>query len=258
MIKKSILFVAMLLVFIGRCWAEDGWNPDHPLNPGYYSVSAIANPQDFGVVTGAGLFEEGTDIVVTATPNSGYKFVKWNDGKKDNSYEFTLSEDTYLVARFAKEDEVPQETEVLSGETSATFIWPLIWGGHIYILIIYLDIEFTIPYCNLVFDEFGRLISNNFHEPSAHRNANEDGFTYTVTDLSPGKQYFYRMQTKDELGHLLNTDEGTFTTQKTPTSVGEIENDKMRKCENVKILRDGQLLILRDGKTYNAQGTRVE
>ena len=37
----------------------------------------------------------------------------------------------------------------------------------------------------------------------------------------------------------------------------EMSNDKCQ-MSNAKFLRDGQLLILRDGKTYNAQGARVE
>jgi hypothetical protein len=42
------------------------------------------------------------------------------------------------------------------------------------------------------------------------------------------------------------------------TAIDEISNDKMRKCENAKILRNGQFYILRDGKMYNAQGARME
>ena len=42
---------------------------------------------------------------------------------------------------------------------------------------------------------------------------------------------------------------------KTPTGLDQMVNDK---CENVKILRDGQLLIIRDGRTYNAQGQVVQ
>ena len=40
-----------------------------------------------------------------------------------------------------------------------------------------------------------------------------------------------------------------------PTDINQMINGK---CENVKILRDGQLYILRDGILYNAQGARVE
>ena len=41
------------------------------------------------------------------------------------------------------------------------------------------------------------------------------------------------------------------------TAIDEISNDQMRKCENVKILRDGQLYILYNGTMYNVQGMRI-
>ena len=41
------------------------------------------------------------------------------------------------------------------------------------------------------------------------------------------------------------------------TALDEIVNDKMRNCENAKILHNGHLFILRDGKMYSAQGAEV-
>ena len=43
-----------------------------------------------------------------------------------------------------------------------------------------------------------------------------------------------------------------------PEVPSAIENDKMSKCENVKILLDGQLFIIRNGVWYNATGVRVQ
>ncbi len=40
----------------------------------------------------------------------------------------------------------------------------------------------------------------------------------------------------------------------TPTGVDEIANGK---SQTIKVIRDGQLLIIRDGKTYNVVGTVV-
>ena len=46
-----------------------------------------------------------------------------------------------------------------------------------------------------------------------------------------------------------------------PTAIDEVEdkwaNEEMRKCENTKLLRDGQLFILHNGKTYTLQGQEV-
>lgn len=43
--------------------------------------------------------------------------------------------------------------------------------------------------------------------------------------------------------------------KQSPTGIEQIENGK---CENVKIFKDGQLFIIRDGKTYNAMGQLVK
>ena len=43
-----------------------------------------------------------------------------------------------------------------------------------------------------------------------------------------------------------------------PTAIDQITNDQMRKCENEKIIIDGQLYILRDGKVYTVTGQEVK
>ena len=50
-----------------------------------------------------------------------------------------------------------------------------------------------------------------------------------------------------------------YFTKKTPTGIEEVEGGKSAdaKVESRKILRDGKLYILRDGKTYNAIGQEV-
>ena len=47
-----------------------------------------------------------------------------------------------------------------------------------------------------------------------------------------------------------------FNYQETEVATG-IENT-MDNVQNAKILRDGQLLIIREGKTYNAQGQLIK
>jgi surface protein len=57
--------------------------------------------------------------------------------------------------------------------------------------------------------------------------------------------------------HLDETGNPGYFTKKSATGM-EQTNEEMKKCRNEKILRDGQLLILRDGKMYNAQGAEVK
>lgn len=64
-----------------------------------------------GTATGAGVFALGTNVTVTATPNSGYTFTGWraNGGSTilstNTSYTFTLTGQTDLVAVFGSVDD---------------------------------------------------------------------------------------------------------------------------------------------------------
>ena len=65
-----------------------------------YLVSATATN---GTVTGTGTYQEGATATLTATPNTGYKFVNWTKGGEtitDNPYTFTVSDNVALVANF--------------------------------------------------------------------------------------------------------------------------------------------------------------
>ncbi len=55
-----------------------------------------------GGVTGAGMYDYGTQVTLTATANAGYKFSQWSNGVKDNPYLFTATEDLTLEAQFTR------------------------------------------------------------------------------------------------------------------------------------------------------------
>ena len=60
-----------------------------------------------GTVTGAGTYDYGTSVTITATPDTGYEFVNWTKAgvevSTDASYTFTVTEDAEFVANFEKE-----------------------------------------------------------------------------------------------------------------------------------------------------------
>ena len=69
--------------------------------PATYTVTVTA---ENGTVTGAGEYEENTEVTLVATANEGYEFVNWTAGETvvstENPYKFTVTADVALVANF--------------------------------------------------------------------------------------------------------------------------------------------------------------
>ena len=73
-------------------------------HPGYYTVRAISDDTLAGSVEGAGCFEDGASVTLSAHPNAGYHFVRWSDGVTDNPRSIILVSDTLFVAHFEQGD----------------------------------------------------------------------------------------------------------------------------------------------------------
>lgn len=65
-----------------------------------YKLSLSVSPSGSGSVTGAGDYDEGTEVKISATPNSGYAFDKWSDGDTNTSRYITMNEEKLLTAYF--------------------------------------------------------------------------------------------------------------------------------------------------------------
>ena len=70
-----------------------------------YTISASVNPENSGSITGAGEYNHGTLVTLTATANEGYTFVNWTEGgvevSTDAAYTFTANRNRTLVANFS-------------------------------------------------------------------------------------------------------------------------------------------------------------
>lgn len=70
----------------------------------FYEITATANPEVGGTVSGAGEYYQGETVVLTATPATGYGFVNWTENNVEVStsatYSFNASADRTLVANF--------------------------------------------------------------------------------------------------------------------------------------------------------------
>lgn len=60
--------------------------------------------QETGTVAGGGRYARGTYHDITAIPNPGYRFQRWNDGVTDSSRTVYLTQDTLFTAYFLEND----------------------------------------------------------------------------------------------------------------------------------------------------------
>ncbi len=83
-----------------------------PVEPETYTITATANPAIGGTVEGAGEYEEGATVTLTATAAEGYVFVNWTEGDTevgtDATLTFTAEADRDLVANFEEETPEPE------------------------------------------------------------------------------------------------------------------------------------------------------
>ena len=69
-----------------------------------YEVTVLVNPTEGGSISGAGIYDSGTECTLIATPNAGYAFGNWSiDGEivsTEPSYTFTVTASVNLTANF--------------------------------------------------------------------------------------------------------------------------------------------------------------
>ena len=64
-----------------------------------FTVTVNCNAEQ-GSVTGGGIFQEGSNVTITATPNDHFRFVQWSDGVKTATRQVTVNSNITLTAEF--------------------------------------------------------------------------------------------------------------------------------------------------------------
>ena len=74
-------------------------------NPQTYTITVLADPAEFGTVSGGDTYNQGESCTVIASANEGYIFTHWtengNEVSNHASYTFTVTSDRTLVANFS-------------------------------------------------------------------------------------------------------------------------------------------------------------
>jgi len=89
-----VVSIACALLLTGCVWQRIHEIPT-------YTITTIADPLNKGVTTGDGSYQMGTTVILTATPNDGYSFYRWNDGIKSASRKIVVfNKDQTFTASF--------------------------------------------------------------------------------------------------------------------------------------------------------------
>lgn len=166
----------------------------------------------------------------------------------------------YIQCIGAENTDAGDDVTVTPSDNNAVFVWPADGSAASYTLEIRKD---GIVFCTLVFNANGQLSSIAFaparNGQAGHRAAEQTamGFRFTVTGLTQATHYKFEMVVKDENDKTLHNYTGEFTTN-TPTSVSTSETDTVDDSSVCKVFRNGQVYILRGGKTYTLTGEEVK
>ena len=156
------------------------------------------------------------------------------------------------------EDVTTDGVLITPSTNDVTITWPTEDNADNYTIVIKKDGE---VFCTLTFNADGQLLNIAFapgrdgNHPAQYAEQAGNGYRFTVTGLEEGTHYAYNIDVKDAANKTIKSYTGEFTTE----SMTAVENTHSQSptsdCQ--KIIRDNQLLILRDGKTYNVMGQEM-
>lgn len=215
----------------------------------------VLQPSAYGIPDEANMFDilgghTSTSRLLTAHHTRSND--RWNQNYMAHFYYTPLRDEVDVPVSPLKQD-----LEVEPADTTADFVWPQVSGAAGYTLIVWLDTDRTRKFCSLELDAEGILLSINFSRKPA-RWLNERVFDQLITGLTPATTYWYTLHAYDEVGLLIDSALGSFTTTGVEDGLTPIATDDLDTSGTLKFVRGGQLLILRDGATYNAEGKRIQ
>lgn len=206
-----------------------------------HTVTITVYPEGAGTVTGAGEYEDGAEVTVTAEANEGYIFLGWmEDGEfvaNDSKYTFTILNDVDLVAVYATQLFGVAEDLVIT-ETALTATAILSTGTKLTV--------------NLVLGEYDEEEKGYWLAETTTLTLGDKELTFL--------EGLVMVDTEQQtaMAAVLAENEGViyaFTlVLKAPAS--GVDNINTNVAPR-KVIRDGQLIIIKNGVEYNVQGAQL-
>ena len=158
--------------------------------------------------------------------------------------------------------DVPTTSDVVIEPTdnTVTITWPTSAEAETYTIEIAKDGD---VFCTLIFSANGLLTGIAFAPSRTGNRSNSaalqtaNGMQFTITGLNSGTYYTYDLTVKNISGSVISSYSGQFTTtgdSQESTSLNEIDAQRTHQ----KILRNGQIFIVRGKKMYTMQGIEIK
>lgn len=154
------------------------------------------------------------------------------------------------------EDVAADDVVVSPGTNDVTITWPTEGNADTYTIVIKKGND---VFCTLTFNKDGQLLNIAFapgrdgNRPAQYAEQAGNGYRFTVTSLESATKYGYNIDVKDASNKTIKSHSGEFTTQSTTA----VDNITTNNANIQKIMRDGQLIIIRNGVEYNAVGQEM-
>ena len=179
--------------------------------------------------------------------------------QRDYTLDVVWGEFKFIECIGAKSDETGGDDIVITpGSTDVTITWPTENNADTYTIVIKKVGEVV---CTLTFNADGQLLNIAFapgregNHPAQYAEAAANGYRFTVTGLEEATDYTYTITTKDASNKTINTHSGKFTTKSITAVDNTHSQSPMTNCQ--KTIRNGQLIIIRDGVEYDALGQEL-
>ena len=163
-----------------------------------------------------------------------------------------------FIECITSEDVSTNGVVITPSTNDVTITWPTEDNADTYTIVIKKDGEVV---CTLTFNAEGQLLNIAFapgrdgNHPAQYAEQAGNGYRFTVTGLEEGTHYAYNIDVKDAANKTIKSHTGEFTTESLTAVENTHSQSPITDCQ--KILRNGQLLILRDGKTYTIMGQEI-
>ena len=180
------------------------------------------------------------------------KYTNFNSRFANTTHEYRYT----ALREGVKEDKMPVSIE--PEETSAVFTWGAVEGAETYVLHVYGDAAQTEEICYVVFDNTGKVISINFVRRAPKRYAEVEQFSYTLDGLTAGTQYWYTVTGCDADGKPIESTHGSFRTKGEGESTEGFMEVLRDQVPSKKVMMNGQIYLIYEGRMYDVQGKRVE